>query len=401
MMIKQLVSVDSTGTKRAAMIWLPADYDTNPELCPLLVFNHGTGETGDGTLGTVDKLLVNGSPLAVANSNGNMTFTNPFDKKNYRYIVVGLQGVGGWCCYSDQVTYVVQSMIKSYKIDTNAIFVTGLSAGGETTWESIGSSTGSLFAGAVPMSTPAINTGLVDWSRDTAKVWAFHGTIDGGATDYYNSKRYVDALNSVHPGYAYLTSYSNGHCCWGTYYNPSYRESFTTDWDSNGKPYPKSLNIYELLLAFKKGQKFLFNSTSTTTPMATTNAAFIITIEGNTVTIDPSTSTVNGTWQSFDISFADSTGKYYKPPTWTSGLNTANGSAPNKVIVSGFPDGNYYAKLLVQDKSGVISTITKQFTIATTTSTTTTPPTAKTLLVSLSISGKTIKIYSDFSTEVI
>lgn len=381
-MIKRfLIPINDNGDKRAAMAWLPDDYDTNPEPCSLLEFNHGTGQSGDGTLGTVDKLLENGSPLAVAQARGNMTFTNPITKKSSRYIILGIQGINGWCAYSQEVAYAINYMIKNYRIDANVITVTGLSAGGETTWEAVGGSSASLYTFAVPMSTPAIDTKSVDWSKVSAKVWAFHGNQDGGLTQTINSQRYVDGVNAVKPGYAKLTLYNGGHGNWGTYFSDSYRETI------NGI----SCNIYELGLACPRGSTFLLTGSSTTIPTTTlapkppvqtvTKAVSNITISGNIITLDGTGSVGNGRIQSSGWRVTDTKGNYIPPKTLESGIMDAGPYTIPKAKIT-LANGLYNIELKVQDQYGYTDIVDKQVIIGaiaqiTTTSTTTTTTTTK------------------------
>lgn len=280
---KQMFQINPDGTKRAGIFITPDDFLTNPDKCPMVVFSHGVGEAGDGTLGPVNNILANGCPLQVA-SDGKLTAVIcPVTGKAYRFAAFGLQGTGGWCVPAVGQAVAIKQLLKDNpQLDATAVFKTGLSAGGELTWEAIEGPDAALYCAAVPMSTPGPNTFIMNVNNIRAKVWAFHGNQDG-TCDHKNSVVSVDAVNAVKKGYAYLTTYPGDHGSWGTYFNPSYRETFGG----------KSMSIYEWFLACKNSN-ILFTASGTensgggtiVNTMGATKAVLAVTVANNIATLD-------------------------------------------------------------------------------------------------------------------
>src|SRR5699024_207436 len=74
--------------------------------------------------------------------------------------------------------------------------------------------------------------------------WLIHGRFDGTCPISY-SINYARDINKVYPGHALLHEYGNGHCCWTTYYDPSWR------WTNKGEKdigEPHGMNIYSWFL---------------------------------------------------------------------------------------------------------------------------------------------------------
>src|SRR5699024_9770319 len=71
-----------------------------------------------------------------------------------------------------------------------------------------------------------------------------HGRFDGTCPISY-SINYARDINKLYPGHALLHEYGNGHCCWTTYYDPSWR------WTKKGEKdigEPHGMNIYSWFL---------------------------------------------------------------------------------------------------------------------------------------------------------
>jgi hypothetical protein len=358
-MIKTQLFPISATDNRAGILILPDDYDANPDLCPLIVFSHGVGEAGDGTLGPVAKLYNNGSPLYQGQQGNLKTITCPVTGKVYRPIIFGLQGTNGWCVQAVDTIYAIQQLIKAYpKIDTTAIMATGLSAGGENTWEMIGGPNGAMFAAAVPMSTPAPDLSIIHWANAKGKVWAFHGTLDGGQTAYQNSINCVNAVNAVYPGDAYLTSLQGGgHGPWAPNYDPATTTSFMFAWDAGKAAYYKAINIYQFLLACKNAN-FIFQTSGTTaginpTPPVSvaTKAVAAISLSGNTLTLDATGSTGNGSIAASGWFVGDANNAYVKPQSVVSGQMDNGKGIPAPTVIT-LPNGSYNISLTVYDQYG-------------------------------------------------
>lgn len=393
-----MYQVDAVGNKLPGALVLPADFATTTDSLVLLDFNHGTGEAGNGTLSTIGNvatasgLFANGSPLyQAASSSTPFSFVSPVTGKTYRFAVFGLQGVNSWCAQAVQDDYVIQNtLIPKYRILKGGVFITGLSAGGETTWEALAGPNANLYAAAVPMSTPPINTAICDFAgpaKHSTKVWVFHGTSDVGITSYYNSIQTIAKLDTLKKGLTHLTGFPGGHCCWASYYITSYTENLTYYY--NGVKNIKAMNIYQFMLASLPANNFVFDTTGSTvvTPpaLAATKAIATITVNNYTVTFDGTAST--GSLNSWNWGIADSAGKYYKP-VWDNWL-PYGGGAPMVKTATDFIQGSYTGKLIVYDKYGGSNAVTIPFLVGTVI----TGPTV--VQVFVGSNGVTYTLYSD------
>jgi poly(3-hydroxybutyrate) depolymerase len=104
---------------------------------------------------------------------------------------------------------------KSMFIDTNRIYVTGLSLGGEATFDIV-TRAPHLFACAVPLCGIA-DTAKADLLKDTP-LWIFHGSLDN-TTNVEYARMIVAAMEKIgaHPKYTEYEGYD--HSIWGTAYN--------------------------------------------------------------------------------------------------------------------------------------------------------------------------------------
>ena len=190
---------------------LLSDYDTISKY-PLVIFLHGSGERGND----------NESQLKW----GVMNFASEQNMKMYRPIVIAPQCPKNmsWGNFSDENMSIDQSptepmkllielinqTILKFPVDTNRIYITGLSMGGFGTFDAI-SRYPNLFAAAVPV------CGGGDVSKaqlfSHIPIWIFHGALDGVVNPAL-SRDMVEALTKAgaHPGY---TQYpETGHFSW-------------------------------------------------------------------------------------------------------------------------------------------------------------------------------------------
>ena len=234
------LKVTSYGSTQNALVSLPDDYNQTTGVYPLIVFLHGLGEIGSTTT-DLNKLLNQGLPAVIAKGI-KIQATNPVDKKLYKFIVLSIQHFG-WTTPPENLYYILNNIRSTYRVDTNRIYVTGLSAGGQGVIQALTYSQDltSKIAAVVPMSPSAPDNSVLKNFRFAAKTaaWFFSGASDPGNYTA-NAKRYNDSINKYNPGNSRITLFPGGHCCWVTYYNPDYRE--------NGK------NIYEWMLTYTKGK---------------------------------------------------------------------------------------------------------------------------------------------------
>ncbi len=241
---QQAIQFNVSGSQKAwGLLYVPTPDPLNPtESFPLIIFEHGLGEVGS-TQSDLNKLLSWGTPWLVSTGN-KMSFTDPRTGIKRRFMCLALQGQS-LAPYKSWVKYVLDNyLFKSpYRVDQNAVYITGLSSGGDQTLQMVTTDGYAQYiAATVPMSPgggPFTNATVP--AALGIRSWAFAGTAGdnpylGTATDFTNS------LNALMPGYARLTTYPCGHGCWNTHYDPNYRETIAG----------KSMNIYEWMLYYAK-----------------------------------------------------------------------------------------------------------------------------------------------------
>jgi predicted peptidase len=189
---------------------LRTDYDAIRKY-PLVIFLHGSGERGNDNEAQLKWGVLNFA------SNENM--------KLHPSIVIAPQCPKNmsWGNFSSEdmslqptptkpmklLIELINETIKNLPVDTDRIYITGLSMGGTGTFDAV-SRYPNLFAAAVPV------CGKGDASKSAAiaqiPIWIFSGALDGDIPDF--SLNMVEALTKAggHPGY---TQYPEvGHFSW-------------------------------------------------------------------------------------------------------------------------------------------------------------------------------------------
>ncbi|MCC6309925.1 MAG: dienelactone hydrolase family protein [Trueperaceae bacterium] len=217
--------------------YLPASYAPGSHRTyPLLVFFHGIGEKGDGTT-DLPMVLRNGPPRLIEEGRWLAATTAPF-------IVVSPQSASG-SPSADEVHEFISTMLATYRVDPKRVYLTGLSAGGYTTWRYLAKYQDQVAA-ALPIAgggDPGLACGMTG-----VPVWAFHGDADT-VVDVGQSAAMVDAVNACTPGpgeRAKLTIYEGvGHDSWSRTYDLSGMNAG----EVSAARDPYSVSIYTWLLA--------------------------------------------------------------------------------------------------------------------------------------------------------
>ncbi|HRO46645.1 dienelactone hydrolase family protein [Agriterribacter sp.] len=233
--VQVAVSYDLTPNCAGFYRALPARYDSTAKNYPLLVFLHGSGEMGNGTT-DLPKVLKNAVPNLINKKKFPPNFTS--GGKNFSFIVLSPQ-VKSWTTPED-VRAMIQYAIAKLRVDTTRIYVTGLSLGGNTTWN-FASKYGQMVTAIVPVcasnTATAANTKAI--ASKNIPVWTFHNE-DDPAAPVQKTKDFVAMINSYNPNpKARLTLWpTGGHDAWTKATDPLYKEN--------------KMNIYEWMLQYHK-----------------------------------------------------------------------------------------------------------------------------------------------------
>ncbi len=197
------------------LLSLPAGYDKADKPFPLILFLHGAGETGS----KLDMVKRHGPPKLV-------------EKKNdLGFIVVSPQApTRRWT--ADKLLTLLDEIEKTYKVDKDRVYVTGLSMGGFGTW-SLAAAAPGRFAAIAP-----ICGGGDPKTAEKLKglpIWVFHGAKDN-AVPLKRSEDMAKALKEA-GNEAKFTVYPNaGHDSWTeTYDNPELYKWFLAHPREKGK----------------------------------------------------------------------------------------------------------------------------------------------------------------------
>jgi predicted peptidase len=146
-----------------------------------MLFLHGAGERGTN----VWKVATHGPPK-------NLT-----DHPDFPFILVSPQCPDGQTWSRDVLLALLDEITRTYRVDTNRVYLTGLSMGGYGTWE-LGLTHPEKFAAIAPICGGGTFISLLLSSREKADalktlgVWAFHGAKDP-VVPVSESERMVDA----------------------------------------------------------------------------------------------------------------------------------------------------------------------------------------------------------------
>jgi len=209
--VKQFEFKKTINAELKYILFLPKDYTAKSDKrWPLMLFLHGAGERGSD----IWKVTTHGPPKIVG------------QRPDFPFIVVSPQCPEGEVWSNDILLALLDQIIQAYAVDTNRVYLTGLSMGGYGTW-SLGTAHPERFAAIVPICGGGEIIGVLLASKEKAQalknlgVWAFHGGKDP-VVPVAESQRMIDVLKKAEVSDVRLTIYPEaGHDSWTeTYNNP-------------------------------------------------------------------------------------------------------------------------------------------------------------------------------------
>lgn len=181
------------------LLYLPKQYGQEKKTYPLIMFLHGSGERGKDLM----KLKVHSLPKIVDT------------KDDFPFIVVSPQCREGERWNSEVLNALLDEIILHLPVDTNRVYLTGLSMGGFGTWK---------LAGAYPERfaaiAPVCGGGTLEdiWRLKEMPVWVFHGAKDD-VVPPAESERMVEALKREGNTQVKFTLYPDAnHNAWDVTY---------------------------------------------------------------------------------------------------------------------------------------------------------------------------------------
>ena len=192
------------------LLYLPRSYQDSKQRWPLMLFLHGAGERGTD----VKKVATHGPPKNVT------------DHPDFPFILVSPQCPDNQTWSKDVLMALLDDITLTYAVDTNRVYLTGLSMGGYGTWD-LGLSYPERFAAIAPICGGGnLISALLSSREKTAAlrslgIWAFHGAKDP-VVPVLESQRMVDAMKRAGVKDVKLTIYPDAdHNSWTeTYNNP-------------------------------------------------------------------------------------------------------------------------------------------------------------------------------------
>jgi len=194
------------------LLYLPEGYEAQESKnWPLLMFLHGIGERGSD----VNKVYAHG-PIKLAH-----------DGRSFPFLILAPQCPDGeFWDNPEALVQLLDNVTATHHVDTNRVYLTGLSMGGYGAWK-LGTTYPDRFAAMIPicgggelLNIRFPNRGQAE-ALKTMAVWAFHGAKDN-VVPVSESQRSVDLLKSTGVKEAMLTVYPDAmHDAWTkTYANP-------------------------------------------------------------------------------------------------------------------------------------------------------------------------------------
>lgn len=199
------------------LLYLPPNYSkSSDQKWPLMLFLHGAGERGTN----INRAATHG-PMSLVKQG-----------TNFPFIIIAPQCPEDEIWENEPLLQLLDRIENNYAVDTNRVYLTGLSMGGYGSWR-LGLGHPERFAALAPICGGAnmIEVILGSWEPDHRKqmmrlpIWAFHGAKDD-VVPPIESERLVNSLKKMGHKKIQLTVYPKAkHDSWKeTYADPKFYE---------------------------------------------------------------------------------------------------------------------------------------------------------------------------------
>lgn len=193
-------------TETEYLLFLPEGYKKDDgKKWPLMLFLHGSGERGM----VLDSVKKHGPPKLVQT------------QKDFPFIVVSPQCPPNQRWHAPALDALLEEVIEQHTIDTDRMYLTGLSMGGYGTWEYA-----TMYPNRFAAIVPICGGGNPEkaWTIRNLPIWVFHGAKDQ-AVPIKQSEDMVNALKKVGNNAKFTVYPDAGHDSWTeTYNNPELYE---------------------------------------------------------------------------------------------------------------------------------------------------------------------------------
>lgn len=196
--------------------YLPPGYGDGV-MRPLLLYLHGSGESGDGSAEQLPRLANNAIPWLMTRD------VWPADRPFIVLMPQHQEQLGSPCMEPSEIARFLRFSLDHYDADRSHVYLTGVSCGAIGAWDYLGRHTNDLVAAAVLIAgdgRPAFARAGCDLGR--VAIWAFHGEADT-SVDVQGSIVPINGLNACTdpaPIDARLTTFPGiGHAIWNPIYD--------------------------------------------------------------------------------------------------------------------------------------------------------------------------------------
>lgn len=234
------IKLDGSETAMDYRLYIPADYDES-KAYPVILFLHGAGESNNGgntneaqlNVGMMNDFFSRGyhetfpciivAPQVPKSPSGTTGEWVNVSWKSGSYEIQSMEETGGTFTENIQLAKAaVDKTIADYNVDTDRIYVTGISMGGYGTWNII-THYSDFFAAAMPI-CGAGDPGKAEYLMNMP-IWCFHGDQDT-AVPVSGSREMYEAIKEAGSTVVRYTEWTGEGHTW----TPAYMREDVWSW---------------------------------------------------------------------------------------------------------------------------------------------------------------------------